>query len=446
MKNIKIGLWGILAIISGLWLLANLPFPDAPGVFGVRKLLVQFSGVIALGAMSVAMILATRAKWVEPWLKGLDKSYRLHKWLGITALSVAIAHWLAVNAPKWLVDLGLLERPNRGPRSGNGAELGGLHSFLNGQRDTAEMIGEWAFYAIVLLIALALIKRFPYKYFASTHTLIAVAYLTLVYHGVVLMDFDAWLQPVGLVTAALMAGGVISAVLVLSRQVGRSKTVSGTIENVRTFSKMGVTEALITLDEGWAGHEGGQFAFVTFERREGKHPFTIASAWDAATRKVMFITKGLGDYTALLPERIHPGDAVRVEGPYGCFTFDDNKKRQIWIGGGIGITPFIARMQQLAQGHGGQQIDLIHSVNEIEPEALELLKADAKAANVTLHVMLPDRDGFLNGDRLRAMIPDWKAASVWFCGPAGFGQAIRKDMMAHGLSGDAFHQELFNLR
>jgi predicted ferric reductase len=39
---------------------------------------------------------------------------------------------------------------------------------------------------------------------------------------------------------------------------------------------------------------------------------------------------------------------VTVEGPYDRFDFEDGKRRQIWVGAGIGITPFIVRMKQLA--------------------------------------------------------------------------------------------------
>ena len=127
---------------------------------------------------------------------------------------------------------------------------------------------------------------------------------------------------------------------------------------------MRVTEIHIKLDDSWNGHAAGQFAFVTFDRQEGKHPFTIASAWDPETRSIMFITKALGDYTDFLPEKLEVGGDVTVEGPYGRFTFDDTKERQIWIGGGIGITPFIARMKQLAMTQGDKTIDLIHSVTE----------------------------------------------------------------------------------
>ena len=262
----------------------------------------------------------------------------------------------------------------------------------------------------------------------------------------VLMRFDAWLQPVGLVTALLMTGGVVSAVLALTRQIGRSARVSGTIEAVRMFPAMGVTEFHIQLDEGWKGHEGCQFAFVNFDRKEGNHPFTLASAWDPDTRKIMIITKGLGDYTDVLPERIKAGDTVTVEGPYGRFTFEDGKEHQVWIGGGIGITPFIARMKELALTPSTKSIDLIHGVTELEPKALELLKADAEAANVNLRVLVEGQDGRLSGDRLRQMLPHWKSASVWFCGPAVFGESVRADLVANGLAPKDFHQELFNMR
>ena len=446
MKNIKIALWGTLVGLSVLWIAANLPFPETLSILSVRNLLVQYSGVLAIGAMSVAMILATRSTWLEGWLNGLDKTYRLHKWLGITALAVSVLHWTAVNGPKWMIGLGLMERPDRGGPPAGQADLGAVQTFLNAQRGTAEMIGEWAFYAAVVLIVLALIRRFPYRLFASTHTLIAAVYLALVFHGAVLMNFDAWTQPVGVVTALLMIGGVVSALLALTRRIGRNRRVAGAVESVRSFADMGVTEIHIKLDDGWKGHKAGQFAFVTFDKKEGKHPFTIASAWDPKTGLITFITKALGDYTGILPGTIRPGGQAMVEGPYGRFTFDDRQDRQIWIGAGIGITPFIARMKQLAHKPDAKPVDLIHSVKEIVPEALALLTEDAKAANVNLHVLVEGKDGLLDGARLRKLVPGWKSASVWFCGPAAFGQTLRHELIGQGLGSDAFHQELFNMR
>jgi len=147
-----------------------------------------------------------------------------------------------------------------------------------------------------------------------------------------------------------------------------------------------------------------------------------------------------------LREQLQVGAAVTVEGPYGCFNFHDSKPRQIWIGAGIGITPFIARMKQLAQARGVQEIDLFHPTADFDQEAIDKLTADAAAANVRLHVLVSSRDGRLDAEQIRAAVPQWQSASIWFCGPPGFGQALRKDFLANGMASADFHQELFQMR
>ncbi len=445
MRNITLSLWGLLLVLTGLWLLADTMLPQPLTFISVRHVMVQYSGIIGISVMSVAMILATRPRWLESYLGGLDKTYRLHKWLGITGLVVAVTHWLWVNAPKWLVSLGWMDRPRRGGAH-NTETLGTIEQFFHAQRELAESIGEWAFYAVVLFIALALIKRFPYRLFARTHKWIAVVYLLLVCHAVVLLKFSYWTQPIGLVTGLLMVAGVVSATLVLFNRVGIRNQVQGTVESLQYFPEIQVLETSIRLDQGWRGHQGGQFAFVSYDPKEGSHPYTIGSAWDPHDRRIVFITKALGDYTAVLPDSLKTGDRVKVEGPYGRFTFDDQHKRQIWIGGGIGITPFIARMKQLAQTPGKQTIDLFHTIPKFEQAPIDKLTTDAAAANVRLHVLVDDKDGLLDGARIRSTVPEWQSASIWFCGPIGFGKAIRQDLIANGLPPREFHQELFAMR
>ena len=445
MKNIHYALIAILVGLTGLWMLSGSLLPE-PMVFGkIRHEWMQYTGVIGICVMSIAMVLATRPRWLEAPLGGLDKGYRLHKWLGIAGLATAVAHWLWSQVPHWLIDLGLMQRPDRrGPPDSEA--LGQIGQFFRDLREPAEFLGEWAFYAIAVLIVLALATRVPYRWFAKVHSWLTITYLVLVFHSVVLMDLSDWTQPIGIVTGGLMAAGVISALLVLLKRVGRHSQVDGTIETLHHYPHMRVLETSIRLEPGWKGHKAGQFAFVTFDEKEGAHPFTIGSAWEAGCEKITFYTKALGDYTRLLPERLKEGDKVKIEGPYGCFIFEDQQKRQIWIGGGIGIAPFIARMKQLALEPHDQVIDLFHSTANLDDEALQRLKADAEAANIRLHVLLDSRDGLLSGEKLRMKIPDWDTASVWFCGPAPFGKALAKDLTTHGLASNRFHQELFNLR
>lgn len=444
MTRIKVSLLAVLLLLTALWLAADTLLPEPFTYFSFRTVFMQYSGVIGIGLMSVAMLLALRPKWLEPHLDGLDKMYRLHKWLGIAALVVAIIHWWWAKGTKWMVGWGWLERPARKPVSGE--TLGAIEGWLRSQRGFAESVGEWAFYAAVVLIVLALIKRFPYHWFVKTHKWIAVAYLALAYHSAVLAKVDYWSQPVGWVLAVLLLGGSTAALLALTGRIGASHRVAGTIADLIEYPALRVLETAVVLEDGWRGHAAGQFAFVTSDKSEGAHPYTIASAWNPADRRLVFITKALGDHTNRLPERLKLSMPVTVEGPYGCFDFEDAQPHQIWVGAGIGITPFIARMKQRATTPDAKTIDLFHPTAEFEQAAIDRLTADAKAAGVRLHLLVDGKDGRLNGERIRAAVPEWQSASIWFCGPPGFGQALREDFRAHGLPPGHFHQELFQMR
>ncbi len=186
------------------------------------------------------------------------------------------------------VGLGWLSRPARGPRP---AIENPVQQFLMTFRGSAEGLGEWAFYGAVLLIVLALIKYFPYRLFYRTHRLLAVAYLVLVFHSVVLMTFDYWMSPIGLAMALLMVAGSYSAVVVLLRRVGIGRQVRGNIVSLHYYPGVHTLETEIDVPHGWPGHKPGQFAFATSDRSEGAHPYTIASGWNDKERRITFVTR-----------------------------------------------------------------------------------------------------------------------------------------------------------
>jgi predicted ferric reductase len=61
-------------------------------------------------------------------------------------------------------------------------------------------------------------------------------------------------------------------------------------------------------------------------------------------------------------------------------------------------------------------------------------------------VLISGEDHRLDGNQIRAAVPEWRSASIWFCGPPQFGETLRADFLANGLAADDFHQELFQLR
>lgn len=104
MKRIELAFLLVIGFLTAFWLLADETLWTETDFFAIRGALIGFTGIVAIGAMSVAMVLALRPVRLEPLLGGLDKGYRLHKWLGIAALAFSVLHFLLANVPKILVE------------------------------------------------------------------------------------------------------------------------------------------------------------------------------------------------------------------------------------------------------------------------------------------------------------------------------------------------------
>ena len=186
MKRIGRAWWIIFGLATAIWLAVEPSVFKTAGLIPFRDLMVQYSGLLVMAWMSIAMVLAVRPRRPEKWFGGLDKMYRLHKWLGISVLVMSVFHWFWSNAPKWAGAWGLLERAPHGPRP---VLANPIAQWLMNCRGAAEFIGEWTFYAATLLILVALVKWFPYRLFYKTHRLLAIAFLALVFHAAVLTKF-----------------------------------------------------------------------------------------------------------------------------------------------------------------------------------------------------------------------------------------------------------------
>lgn len=443
MQRIRLAFVTLFVTVTLLWVTAaGVIATDYSRFWPLRADMVHYSGALAIAAMSAAIYLASRPLWLERLLDGLDKSYRLHKWLGIAALVASVVHWGWAQVPKWLAEFGWLERP---ARKGAAMAQDGLVGWLHEQRGFAEGIGEWAFYLSALMIVLALIKRFPYRWFFKTHRWLAVVYLVLVIHSLLLMPVAYWTSLLGVTMAVLLLAGSFAACFSLLHQVGRRRRVVGHVEALTYYPDSRVLHVELALDGPWPGHKTGQYAFVTFDEKEGPHPFSLSSAW-RNDGKLCFSIKGLGDYTRTLPNTLHKGDAVTVEGPYGCFDFHGHKSGQIWVAGGIGISPFLARLQALADSDKVNHVDLLYCTSAPDAGFIDRIREQATRAQIRLHVLVASEHGRLTPNRLRDLVAHWQEREIWFCGPVGFGDELRRDLIRHGLSSGDFHQELFNMR
>lgn len=439
--RIKVIFWLLALGLTAFWIDAD-QFWTGRSFQQIQISFVNYTGIIAMGMMAVSLLLALRSLSVEPYVGGLDKSYRLHKWLGVGALVMVVAHWVWVQSPGWLASTGIIAPPTRGASGGRAPQGAAWMRALQGP---ARGLGQWCFYAAVILIVLALLKWFPYRRFIQTHRLLAVVYLLLVFHSLILLKTSYWTYVVSYLIAALMAAGCAAAIYILFRRVGRTRQAVGQVETVTAHQDGQILAVKVCLKDRWPGHDAGQFAFVKFHEDEEPHPFTISSSWHD-DGGLTFLIKELGDYTKTLANTLRPGALVTVEGPYGRFNFNGGRQRQIWISAGIGITPFVSRMQQLSGHPDGRTLDLFHTTASRDARANEQLWRLASSANVRLHVWVSKEDGRLKAEHICRGVPEWKSADIWFCGPAEFGKALERDFVEAGLPPASFHQELFHFR
>ncbi|MGY2498184.1 hypothetical protein ACW4UO_27305, partial [Klebsiella pneumoniae] len=109
----------------------------------------------------------------------------------------------------------------------------------------------------------------------------------------------------------------------------------------------------------------GQFAFFEFDAKEGPHPFTLVRV-SPDKRQLVIAVRALGDHTRQLVEAARVDGPVTVTGPYGAFVCPAQQWQSLWLGAGIGITPFVAWLEGLvARGERGEGITLIQCAPDL---------------------------------------------------------------------------------
>ena len=400
-----VGLPCILAGVLGFVTYAPYGFDAAIGIA---------IGAAAVVAMSQTLILAARPRLLEPVFGGLDRMYRVHKWLGISALVLMILH------DQFEPDF---ERTVR----------------ETGLGDFASDAGEFAFNALLALIAISWFRRLPfvrleipYQLWRFSHRFMGVLFAIVVFHQF-FVDLPTGVDPsLSLLLNVFGIAGLIAWIhteFVAPYLRRRAFTVSG-------ISRNGDTTAVTLTPKGRAMHwRPGQFAFVRMPEAglSEPHPFTIASASRPDGKLTLYI-RALGGWTRRLPGALREGVSVQVEGPYGRFNFRKGGRRQIWLAGGIGITPFLAWADSLADTER-REIHLLYCVRTPEDAiGLEILQAAVgRNPRFSYEVVATARHGRLTADHLigsvRFPVSD---ADLWFCGPTGLKDGILKDLRALG--------------
>lgn len=189
-------------------------------------------------------------------------------------------------------------------------------------------------------------------------------------------------------------------------------------------------------------YKPGQFAFFRFPSlsKSEQHPFTLSSHPDDETLRIT--VKALGDYTSTIG-RLKPGDEAFVDGPFGHFTSEYAKApKQVWLAGGIGITPFLS----LARDLGERQVKLFWSVRDADEAAHrpELRSLSGTQPNLEFTLWDSSDKGYISLDGLG--LDDTADTEFMLCGPPALKSALTQQLMAKGVKSGWIHDEEFAFR
>ena len=318
MKSIR-GITFIILIMGTSALLWFFATPIEP-LHSLDKLSHMIGG-LAITGFFLVFLLSTRMKLLDRWFHGLENVYRYHKYIAIISLALVILHGqLQEMVPE--------DKEFDSSLSEFSKELGEL--------------GQYGFIALILIAFLA--KFLKYEHWRIIHRFMLIPYTFGIYHAYFSSKYDL-LQPtpLGIFSAITTTIGFMSALYMLTMYQDMFFKYTGKITGIQQMGS-NVIELELTLDKK-IPFQFGQFVFIKFFQDgldKAPHPFSISSG---DGERIFVTIKVLGDFTHQVYHSIKINTAVALNGPYGQLNFEKGPQSQIWIAGGIGITPFLSYLQ-----------------------------------------------------------------------------------------------------
>jgi predicted ferric reductase len=386
----------------------------------------EIIGSINIVLMSFALFLSARPKWAEPYFGGLDKMYITHRQVATTSLLLIFAHVLTV------------------PISLTGWKLGNY-------------LGVIAFTGLVSIMLVSLAPRVAFlnKLTGGTYDgwkrlkrFIGIFFILGFFHSLTIGDpLDAFIA-INWVQLFLIFGAVS---YLYTEVFGRffKKYVPYTVEAVK-HPNVSTTEVTMRPKNGAIKQQrAGQFLFVNFPGDQilnESHPFTISSA---PHEDVLRLTiKASGDFTRYLLDNLKPGMDAVIDGAYGMFDYKTGGPKQIWIAGGIGLTPFLSFVRDM-KGDLSHDVHLFYTVRHLD-EALfvdEIVAIAARNPRLKTYIRYSATQGSLTVEEIaRHAAGNLLAHHIYICGPLPMIQAFEKKFLEMGVPGNHIHYEEFNFR
>ncbi len=379
----------------------------------------QICGLVGLVLFSLAIILSSRLRIFEYLFGGMNQVYIAHHLIGGSAFLFLLVHPI-------FISISFLEYS--------------LKLVINQIIPANNWPTNFGIAALALLMALLVVTyfmNFRYQNWRLTHKFMGLALFFGALHGF-FIDSDITLNPFLRNYFWILTGGAL-VLYVYRTLLGRYlvKRYKYLVTAVKSINPQTVQVSLSPI-HGPMEYLPGQFMFVTFENPKFNetHPFSISSS--PKNKEISFTAKNSGDWTGEL-NKLPLKTKARIEGPFGYFTYSryENHK-QIWIAGGIGITPFYSMANSLQPNY---DITLYYAVTS-KAEAVYL---DEIRKLVNVVPWYSESMGHITAEKIAAQHSPIKAWDIFICGPLPMMTNLKKQFKDLGLKGSQLHTEEFRI-
>jgi len=409
-----------------LWVLLR-----PPGVPGTMYLGEIFA-TTAIVLLSCSLVLATRAPLLERFFGGLDRMYLWHRWSAVAGVVLLPLHYaLVTSAPD----------PNLN-------ELGSV-------------LGQVALIGLVLLLLWALaprlsavMRRLPTQVqrWFMLHRLTGLFVVAGLVHGALV---DPVLRRSTILLGWYVAVAAVGTAAYVYRELflrffSRRWQYDYTVKAINRLDPRAL-EVMLAPTARPLQFVAGQFVFVQFggSAEWERHPFSVSSA--PQERDLRLAIEALGDYTQHLSDTLQPGAPAIVSIAFGLFDYRQGTREQVWIAGGIGITPFRSWIRAFPTEQQMEfDIDLYYTVRS-EDEALfldEIRTAATQHPSFRPHMIYSQRDGSLTMEHIVETSGGGTivAKDVYMCGPSGMTESFQHALRKLGVPPMHIHFEHFTFR
>ena len=423
--------WWLIIIVNiiplMIWIYMT-PIKDAfSGFWPIMTSVGRISGLLGYSLMATVIIIAARLRFLEKIFNGLNQIYIKHHLLGAISFILLLIHPLVLSVRYLAI-------------SSQSAAL-----FLLPSSDLwAQTLGTISLIIMMALLVITFYLGWLYHIWKFSHRFLALAFLIAFFH-VAFITSDVS-QNILLRSYILMLGGLAIVaygykLLIEFSHIGKYDYV---ISNIIQKNSDVLEISLKPLGEP-IKYFPGQFAFLSIngERISGEdHPFSFVSIPEES--EIKFAIKKLGDYTNNL-SNVKISEKAKIEGPYGTFGFGaKTNKPEIWIAGGIGITPFISLAKDLK--NSGRQADLFLSFQSgkdiIYLEELDALVKENPRLRIFSHYS--SVAGRLSANKVEEITGTELAdRQIYICGQVPMMQSLREQFIIKGANKNSIHTEEF---